>query len=390
MTSPLKACAELDAAIREAGGARAVVDLQQQRSPRPLDLRRLSKQRAPDRLWFRQDWLAAGATLLAGKGGEGKSSLVIHEAACGALGRPYIGAACTPYSSLVWNCEDDHDDLWRTLERVCEHEEFAMDPLEGRLHLVSRYACENALMTEVNRSLEPTKVFDELREQVNDLQVDVLWLDNIAHAFGGDHDDRTGVTKFINMMNGVVRGRPFGIVLVAHVSRAQGSEFSGSVAWENAARMRWYLGSRPPDRHGDEDETGDAALRFLAKRKSNYSARDCLRMRMQKGLVVPESGAASSPEGGYAAQDEERAERVCLDGFMALRNSGIRTTDGKTSPDFLPSQMVAKNLATSFSKADMTRAMHRLIARGVFSRGAVGHHANRSTRFGLILKEVSS
>lgn len=377
--------AEIDAAIAANGGAEAVVAAQVRSAARPLNFRQLAQQKAPDQLWFREGWLHAGATLLPGAGGEGKSVLVQHEATCGALGRPYFAPECPPYRSMVWNCEDDHDDMWRRQERICAHEQLDMAELDGLLHLVSRYGCENALMAEVQRTLVATRLFEELRQQVNDLDIDVLWLDNVAHMFLGNHDDRTQVTQFINLLNGLVRGRPFGVVLVAHVSRALGSEFSGSVAWENAARMRWYFGSKLPDAQRDDDDAPPSAeTRFLAKRKSNYSARDMVRMTMRNGLLVPDE--APGHVGGLVAQmNDRKAEEIVIAGFHSLRGMGLVPTDSKNSPEYLPRQVVEKGLSCGYGKGELAKAMNRLMATGFFSRGVAGAYGNRNPKQGLIL-----
>ncbi len=352
-----------------------------------LDLADLSGYIAPPRQWFRSGWLGPGPTVLAGAGGSGKSGLIQHEATCAALGRPYLTAASKPYTSLVWNCEDGHDDIWRRQERICEHETIDMAALAGKLHIVSRVGCENAVMAEVNRALVATNIFKELHQQVNDLKVDVLWLDNAAHVLVGDHDNRTQVTSFINLLGGLVQGRPFAFIVAAHVSRAQGSEFSGSVAWENAARMRWYLGARLPDQRIEDNDSDVENVRFLAKRKSNYSARDHIRFTMDNGLLVPAETPGSHVGGIVSAIDEKRADEICIAGFKTLCALGIRTTDGKTTGDYLPSQIVAKGLAAGYSKSELGRAMNRLMGRGIFRRDVIGKHTNRSDKFGLVLSE---
>lgn len=423
MTVSLQDLERLDAEIAIAGGVEAVVQKAKRRKPvadapttiarrpvmldaaefmsrkpvadlpetiaqqsRVLDFRSLAGKKAPARHWFRQDWLGSGMTLLPGKGGEGKSGLAQHEATCGALGRPYFSGECDPYKSLVWNCEDEHDDLWRRQERICAYEEIDIDTLADRMVVESRYGCDNALMAEVRGELLRTRLLEDLRQQVNDHQIDVLWLDNAAHALAGNHDDRAQVTQFINALNGLVTGRPFAVVVLAHVSRAQGSEFTGSVAWENAARMRWYLGSKLPDQQSDGDsDQGGADLRYLCKRKSNYSARDYVRFSMHDGLLVPDAMQAGHVGGLVSALDEQRADELCIAGFKSLRTMGLHPTDGKTSPDYLPSQIAAKGLASGYSKSDIARAMNRLMARGTFSRGVVGKYANRSPKEGLVL-----
>ena len=386
MTLTLADLERLDEEISAFGGADAVVESQLLRSGRTLDFRRLAQQKAPEQSWFRDGWLHSGTTLLAGAGGEGKSTLVQHEPTCGALGRPYFAPESPPYRSLVWNCEDDHDDMWRRQERICEHERIGMSELGGLLHLVSRYGCENALMAEVQRTLVSTSLFEELRQQVNDLAIDVLWLDNVAHMFLGSHDDRTQVTQFINLLNGLVRGRPFGVVLVAHVSRTLGSEFSGSVAWENAARMRWYLGSKLPDAQRDDgDDAPSAETRFLAKRKSNYSARDVVRMTMRNGLLVPD--APPGHVGGLVMQlDERKAEEIVVAGFHSLRGMGLVPSDSKNSPDYLPRQVIDKGLGCGYGKGELAKALNRLMAASVFSRGIAGQYSNRNPKQGLVLQ----
>ncbi len=359
--------------------------------PRMLAFDQLGPLKAPPRHWFRAGWLGAGVTLFPGKGGEGKSTLAQHEATCGSLGRAYFAGESAPYRSLLWNCEDEHDDVWRRQEQICEHEQLEMASLVDRLFLVSRYGCENALMVDAHGTLTPTRLLEELRQQVNDLRIDVLWLDNVAHLLVGNHDDRTHATQFINALNSLVIGRPFGVVLLAHVSRALGSEFSGSAAWENAARMRWYLGPKLPDQPFDvADEPGPTDVRYLCKRKSNYSARDYAKFTMRQGLMVPQHVESDRYEGLASAAEEARADELCIAGFKSLSGMGIRTTDGKTSPDYLPSQIVAKGLVPGYSKSDLSRAMNRLMGRGVFVRAEVGKHPNRSPKFGLVLSEGQS
>jgi putative DNA primase/helicase len=358
--------------------------------PQVLDFAMLGRTRAPRRRWFIEGWLG-GPTLVAGSGGAGKSSLVQHLVTMGALGRPYIASQDAAFKSLVWNCEDDRDEIWRRQERICDHENIEMASLADRLHIVSRYGCENALMVETQGSLSPTALMKELREQVNDLHIDVLWLDNAAHVFLGNHDDRTHVTAFINSLNGLVTGRPFAAVVVAHPGKALGSEYSGSVAWENAVRMRWFLGDRLPDQVPEPgDEIGDrAGVRFLCKRKTNYSATDFIRFTMDKGLLVPDHQPQDGSSGLVAALDEKRAEEVCIAGFRSLKAMGLHPSDSKASPDYLPRQMLDKRLASGYSKSDLAKAMNRLMTTGLFTRGQVSMYSNRNPRMGLVLAEVA-
>jgi putative DNA primase/helicase len=366
------------AAPRSTGGTR----------PRALEFAALKGRRPPHRKWFIRDWLGCGGSLAAGAGGSGKSTATQHQATLGAIGRPYIGESEQPYTSMLVNCEDDHDDLWRRQDRICEHEDIDISSLAGKLHIVSRYGCDNALMVEMQGSLSTTPLFKELREQVNDLKIDVLWLDNVAHLFLGNHDDRTHVTAFVNALSGIVTGRPFAFMLIAHPGKAMGSEYSGSVAWENAVRMRWYLGSQLPDARpvDADDEPAQSDVRYLAKRKANYTAKDYVRFTMQDGLLVPD--AAPDGVGAVVAGiDERRAEQVCIDGFHKLCAMGLKPSDSKAANDYLPKQLLAKRLNSGYGKAELVKAMNRLMTAGKFVRAQVDTYSNRTPKMGLVLKD---
>lgn len=358
--------------------------------PRPLDLARLAgRGRAPPRHWFRPDWLGPGVTLVAGAGGSGKSTLLQHEVTAGASGRPYFAEPSEDkyYRALLWNCEDSHDEMWRRQEQLCDHEQIELATGGDNLHLVSRVGCENALMEVIDRRLYRTPLFDELYEQVNDLRIDVLGLDNAAQVFLGDHDNRTEVTQFINALSGLVTDRPFSVVIAGHVARAQGLEFTGSVAWENAVRMRWFLGTKLPDQKADDGDAPDPHVRYLCKRKSNYTARDYVRMTMRKGVLVPDQ--PPSHVGGLVQQlDERKAEDACVAGYKSLIKLNIYSTDSPNTADYLPKQLVSKGLHCGYAKKDLERGLNRLMGRGTFVRGFPGGtYGNRTKRPGLVLVE---
>lgn len=356
--------------------------------PQKVDLRNLIEHPPAPRFWFRQDWLTPGPMLVAGGGGLGKSMLVQQEATLAAMGAPFFTQDTAAYRSLVWSCEDDITELERRQVRICDHHELSLDSLADstNLHIESRKGCDNALMKDMRGQLVVTPLLHELREQVNDLAVDVLWIDNAAHAFLGNHDDRVQVTAFVNALGALVSGRPFTVVIVAHPGRQTASEFGGSAAWENAVRMRWHFGDKLPDaKPYEETDESTATVRYLSKRKSNYAEKDVVRFTMQQGLLMPEE--RQEPGSFVHAITERKADEAVLHGFTKLQGMGIRTTDGKTSPDFLPLQMMSKGLGEGLSKRDLIKAMDRQMTRGVLARVVVGRHANRSEKYGLSLKE---
>lgn len=336
----------------------------------------------PARSWWIQDWLSPDPTLVAGLGGTGKTRL--WQAICTSLvtGKTYLEtAAVRGMRSLTWSCEENQDEVWRNQAAINAHFGLTMADLMG-LHIVPRRGEENTLLAPVFGIPTLTPAFETLREQVNDLKADVLVLDNIAQIYGGALNDPHQVTMFVNALAGLVTDRPFAPVLLGHVAKSVGSEFSGSAAWENAVRMRWYLGPTLPDQKQDEEPAANPDVVYLARRKANFTGKDWLRLKFQEGVLVPDV-----PEGRRfdQAYREDAAERVVLSGMTRLSAMGITATDGKTSPDYLPKQILAKKLGENHTRDELTSAMNRLMTNMRLKRAVIGQYANRANRYGLII-----
>ncbi len=364
--------------------ARAVRDLAapvKSDSRTPIDWMSLADRAPPARTWWLQDWLGPTPTLCSGPGGVGKSLLWQTIGTSLACGVEFLGPAAQNLRILVWACEDDSDEIWRRQADICRHFGLAFADL-GRLNVVPRHGADNTLLELSFGKPVFTPVFAQLREQVNDLGVDVLVLDNIGQVYGGGESDRHQVTKFVNGVHGMVTGRPFASVFVGHVARAQGSEYSGSAAWENACRMRWYLGPTLPDQPADTDEPVNTDVVYLAKRKANYSAKDYRRLHFQNGLLVPEVCVGRRFDQGSR---NEMAEEVVLRALAKLIAAGIQPSDAPNSRDYLPRQVAAKNLLEGYTKKEIETAMNRLMGVGKLRRDVVGKYSNRSLRYGLVV-----
>lgn len=208
-----------------------------------------------------------------------------------------------------------------------------------------------------------------------------LVVDNNRQTFGGNEADGHQVTMYVNAMGGLVRERPFAPVLLGHPSRTTGSEFSGNAAWENACRMRWYLGSTLPDQKPDDDDAPDTDVRYLARRKANYTEKDYVRLRFHGRLLLPDAFEGRRFD---TTHNNELAEAIVLKALARLKAAGIHPTDGRTSSDYLPKHIVQKGYAEGHNRKELAAAMHRLLGRGKLRRDVVGKYPNRSPRFGLV------
>lgn len=258
-----------------------------------------------------------------------------------------------------------------------------LENFADKFMIVPRLGLDNTLFcTEYGRPIF-TPAFDELHAQAADFRADVLLLDNSAQLFGGDENNRHDVTGFMNGLIGAHRKRA--VILASHPSRGAGSEFSGSSAWENAVRTRLYLGRTMPDQRSDNDEDVDDAVRYLARRKANYSARDYRRLTFRDGVLIPDSVEASGGIMGHLR--DQQADRVVLEGMHKLAAMGLRMTEGGNSPHFLPRQLLEYKLAEGRNKAELAAAMRRLMMADKIKRATVGHYANRSPMQGLVVAE---
>lgn len=348
---------------------------------RILDLTHLETLEPPPFYWWVPGWLSPHPTLLSGRGGVGKSLLALQLAIGCAAGKPLIGKASKPLNVLYWACEDDTDELHRRMVAISSALNVGLGELAGRLHVDARLGLDNTILaTEYGRPAWTPRV-EILRQQLNDLQIDLLILDNLAHVFAASENDRAAVTMFTAGLCGLVLERPWCPMLIGHVAKAQGSEYAGSTAWENAVRMRWFLGKNLPDAQDDETET-DGDLRVLAKRKSNYSADDVIRLRVgDRRFTVDEPTDDGTVIGAIR---EKNVRKAVIDAIQTLRARNIDSSE-QYSRAYLPALMVQYSLTQGHSKKELERAMRQLLMSGNIRREIVGKKANRMPREGLVV-----
>ena len=359
-----------------------------QQPRRHMDWPVLAQGDAPEFEWLIPHWLSWHPTLLSGRGSIGKSLLAQQLATALATGTPFIGAPCKPMKVLCWMCEDEHDELWRRQERICAAMKVQMGNL-ANLTIDARYGLKNELfVTEYGRGAW-TPIIGELQHQIEQTQADVVILDNIAHVYGGDENSRHLVTLFTNGLVGLANGsgRKIATLLLGHPAKSLGSEYSGSTAWENAVRMRWYMNDKLPDQKEDDpDAEPDTNTRYLSKRKSNYTALDYIKFRFdgEHKILVPEQDASQQQDSGTMQYlRRQRAETVVLNAVRKLSDKSVFGTDSP-SRTFLPTVILQYKLQEECTKRELAEAMRALIMDGKLSRQPVGRNAAGKPRDGLV------
>ncbi len=352
----------------------------------PLDWPRLAALEPPERQWAIKGWLGFGhITLLAGNGSIGKTLLAQQAASSLALGQPFIDDVPGPLKVLMWCCEDDHDELWRRQVAIARWLDARLDAFAENLVIVPRHGLENALVTSEYGRPMFTGLIEELRQQAGDVGAQVVMLDNVAQLYGGSENDRHSVTVFLNGLAGALPGRA--ILLLSHPARAAGSEFSGSSAWENTARTRLYLGDRLPDQKPEQGDEPADDVRYLSRRKANYSNRDWRRFTFNEGVLVPDAVEAAAASGGIVGHlRDQAAERIVLEGLKRLQGMGIHAMEATNSANYLPRLLIDYKLSEGRSKPELAAAMRRLRTGGQIDQGIVGKYSNRSPKYGLVVR----
>lgn len=351
---------------------------------KPMDWDALAGKEPPVRSWRISHWLTAGPTLLAGPGGIGKTMIAQTIATALALGQRFIDDVHEASTVLFWACEDDHDELWRRQISICKYFGVSMETLNGKLIIEPRLGCENTLYTMIYGAPMWTDLRKELTEQVRDYKAQVLFLDNIGQTYGAKENDRHHVTVYLNGLTGMGVSAQFSPVVMGHPSKTAGSEFSGSTAWENAVRMRWFMGTTLPDQKEPEEGEADPNVRYLAKRKTNYSVKDYRKLLFKDGLFVPEDGPGPISQRFAYPIRCEGAEQCVIFALGKFQEAGVRTTDGRTSPDYLPRKMRESKLAADYTPKELGEALMKLRLAGRIGEGVIGKFANRTAKRGLV------
>lgn len=342
----------------------------------------LAQREPPERLWAEPGWLGYGhVTLLAGSGGIGKSLLAMQWLAAHAMGRHFLDPDEVPPVKVVgWFCEDDHDEIWRRQIAISQHMGIGLAEFEDNFIVEPRVGMENTMVSEQYGTLIFSNLLKQFKEQADDEHAQVVVLDNIAQLYGARENDRHQVTAFINRLTGDHPGRA--ILLLGHPAKMAGSEYSGSTAWEAAVRTRLYLGDKLPDAKPDEDGDSDSSVRYLARRKANYSAKDWRRFTYQEGVLIPDEVATT---GGGLIENIRRGncEKLILDAISRLAGMDIFATESSASPQFLPKLILNYKLAEGFTRPELTTAMRAQMLAGRVVRAQIGQYSNRTPRFGL-------
>ncbi|WP_082385147.1 MULTISPECIES: AAA family ATPase [unclassified Citromicrobium] len=340
-----------------------------------LDLIALSKQSArPKRFVIERLAPEGEVTLFTGPGSSGKSLLSQQLATAAAIGKSTLGFNIEPTPSIYLTCEDDAEQLHWRQEHLCSALGTDMAALAGRLHLASvRGEIGSELATFApDGSMKPTKAYDRLVATLTATGARLAFVDNVAHLFAGNENDRGEVTRFVGLLNRLAGETGAGIILLGHPNKS-GDTYSGSTAWLNAVRSQFTV---------SHDEESDA--RTLTIGKANYARKgDQVRFFWQDWAFVledelPPDRAREFIEGQRASADNE-IFLTCLREMTRQR----RAVSEKSSKTFAPLVFAGMPEAKGIGKPRLEKAMDRLFRLDRIERAELWKGPDRKWVVGL-------
>lgn len=215
-----------------------------------IDWADLAAKEVPARRWFIENWLSAdeGYTVLfSGRGGSGKSLLVLDLMRSLATGTEFLGKPVLRGSRVMYiSCEDSEEEIARRIQMGQRDGERVP---QGVLRVWSRAGRDNLLVTPTKTGiLQEGPFMKELLARGREFfgtQGGVLVLDTLADMFAGNENDRTQVSQFVKrFLNKLGQDLGVTIIVLAHPAKGaakSGQGYSGSSAWEGAFRCRWEL-----------------------------------------------------------------------------------------------------------------------------------------------------
>jgi len=308
-----------------------------------------------------------------GDGATNKSTGGQQLATCRAAGVPFLGLDVEPGKTLYVTAEDDFDRLHWIQAHICEALGVSVASLAGKLFLSSvRGSLNNELATfEHDGRIRPTPAFARLKATLQATGADLLILDNKAHLFAGNENDRAQVTAFINLLYSL----NVPIILIGHRNKS-GDTYSGSTAWVNAVRSQ-VVSERP--------DPLDPDARTLTLGKANYARQGAeLRYRWHNFALWLEDDLPADTRAEIAdcvrINGENERFRACLAACTERR----RAVSHHKGSNYYATIFAGMAEAKGLKRDAFERAFERLLAIGEIEIDAkLWQRENRVWKYGI-------
>lgn len=300
--------------------------------------------------------------IITGDGGTNKSTAALQISACAAAGRQFLGMDVAPVPALYVTAEDDNrENHWR-LAGVARAIGTSIGAMAGKLHVVSlRGRMNNELATfDHDGTLRAAPAFALLRATIEATGAKLVTLDNVAHLFAGNENDRGQVTAFINLLYKLCGDLGVTILLIAHRNKS-GDSYSGSTAWLNAVRSQVLL---------ERSDEHDSDARRMSLGKANYArAGESVDFRWHDFALVRDSDLPPEMAKEIAANAKASADNETFLRCLAQRTAERRHVSEKVGANYAPKVFATMAEAKGVKKERLVEAMDRLFRIGAIERG---------------------
>lgn len=307
------------------------------------------------RRWIVHDRIPVGEPgIMSGDGGTGKTKLALQLGAAVPAGlRDWVGGVVDAEGSvIVFSAEEKLKEMHRRTLDVVESRGLSFRDLHGGLHFICDH--DDSVLGAVDRNgiVQPTMSLLRLEKTVAAIRPALVIIENAADVYSGSEIDRTNVTRFMRKVLGSLTDAcDSTVMLIQHPSVSglnDGTGRSGSTAWNNAGRWRNNF-TRIRDEEG---------LRQLEVVKNNYGPDgEKIRLRWDRGVFVPETGAAGSP---YRAAAERDADELFLR-LLEQRNAQGRWVTPNKATGYAPKEFAGMPDTGGCTAAALANAMERLL-----------------------------
>ena len=321
-----------------------------------LDLAALAKVKPAPKAFVIPLLAPAGeVTLFTGAGSAGKSLLAQQLATGLAAGVATLRLEMGQAPAIYLTCEDDDGQLHWRQAHICEALGVPMASLAGKLHIASlRGALDNALgAAGPDGEFMLSASYRRMAALIRRTGAKLVALDNVAHLFPGNENDRGEVTRFVNALNRLAGETGAAVLLLGHPNKT-GDSYSGSTAWLNAVRSQFVI------KHDLQTD-----MRTLTVGKANYARKgEQLRFAWVDCAFVleddlPPDTARELAETGKAHSGNDAFLR-CL----ALCTERRRNVSHMPGCNYAPKIFAGMPEAKGMKKPEFEAAMERLLTIG--------------------------
>ena len=234
--------------------------------PRPLGARELAQGNFPRAEYLHDGLLLKDhVNLLYGAGGVGKTLLALQIAVAVAAGLPLFGRNTKQAPVLLVLAEDGAGETKARLVAICQHLGINLADLPIRIWPLPGHDITLASIAD-DGAVKPAPFLDRLNCELRDYPGSLVILDSFADIATLNESQRLPVNAFLKrVLGGLCTTLRATILVLAHpskASQADGSNYSGSTAFNNAVRNRLTL----------EQPVDTSERRLLTVAKANYGA----------------------------------------------------------------------------------------------------------------------